>query len=95
MAVVEKLSLHWRILATFLSFHNRSKRLLSHSLKHHFETVPNSNKLQTTTAMWLLHNFKDTNCIESIVEKGEIAHFEQFHLFPQYFPKAFFVNVFK
>ena len=22
--------------------------------------------------------------------KGEIAHFEQFHLFPQCFPKAFF-----
>ena len=29
---------------------------------------------------------KDTYCIENIVEKGEIAHFEQFHLFPQCFP---------
>ena len=27
---------------------------LSHSLIHHFETVPNSKKLQTTTEMWLL-----------------------------------------
>ena len=26
------------------------------------------------------------------MEKGEIAHFEQFHLFPQCFPKAFFFN---
>ena len=33
--------------------------------------------------------------MENIVEKGEIAHFEQFHLFPQCFPKAFFFNVFK
>ena len=28
--------------------------------------------------------------MEKIVEKGEIAHFEQFHLFPQCFLKAFF-----
>ena len=64
--------------------------MLTHSLVHHFETVPNSNKLQTTTEMWLL---KDFDCIENIVEKGEIAHFEQFHLFLQCFPKAFFFNV--
>ena len=36
-----------------------------------------------------IKGFQDTNCIENIVEKGEIAHFEQFHLFPQCFPKAF------
>ena len=29
------------------------------------------------------------------MEKGEIAHFEQFHLFSQCFPKAFFFNVLK
>ena len=29
------------------------------------------------------------------MDKGEIAHFEQFHLFPQFFPKAFFFNVLK
>ena len=33
--------------------------------------------------------------VENIVEKGEIAHFEQFHLFPQCSPKAFFLNVLK
>ena len=32
--------------------------------------------------------------MENIVEKGEIAHFEQFHFFPQCFPGAFFLNVF-
>ena len=31
----------------------------------------------------------DPDYIENIVEKGEIAHFEQYHLFPQCFPKAF------
>ena len=30
------------------------------------------------------------------MEKGEIAHFEQFHLFPQCFPnKSFFLSVLK
>ena len=33
--------------------------------------------------------------MENIVVEGEIAHFEQFHLFPQCFPKAFFFNVLK
>ena len=28
--------------------------------------------------------------MENIVEKGEIAHFDQFHLFLQYLPEAFF-----
>ena len=32
--------------------------LLTHSLIHHFKTVPNSKKLQTTTEMWLLKDFK-------------------------------------
>ena len=30
-----------------------------------------------------------------IAEKGEIANFEQFHLFPQCFPKAFLFSVLK
>ena len=40
-----------------------------------------------------IEGFKDTYCIENIVGKGEIAQFEQFHLFPQRFPPAFFFNV--
>ena len=62
---------------------------LTHSLIHHFETVSNLNE------MCLLRGLFDTDCIENIVEKGKIAHFEQFHLFPQCFPKAFFFNVLK
>ena len=42
-----------------------------------------------------IKGFLDTDCLENIVEKCEIAHFEQFHLFPQCFPKAFFFNVLK
>ena len=48
---------------------------LTYSLILHFETIQNSEKLQTTTEMWLL---KDIDCIENIVGKAEIAHFEQF-----------------
>ena len=33
--------------------------------------------------------------MENIVEKGEIAHFEQFHLFTQCVPIAFFFSVLK
>ena len=33
--------------------------------------------------------------MENIAEKGEIAHSEQFHLFPQCFPKAFFFSELK
>ena len=61
-----------------------------------FKTGPNSKKLQTTTEMWLLKDFKiQIACIENIVRKGEIAHFEHFYLFPQCLPKAFFLNVLK
>ena len=31
---------------------------VTHSLIQHFETVPNSKKLQTTTEMWLLKDSK-------------------------------------
>ena len=31
---------------------------LTHSLIHHFENIPYSRKLQTTTEMWLLKDFK-------------------------------------
>ena len=62
---------------------------------YHFETVPNSKKLQAINEMWLIKGFCDTDRIENRVEKSEIAHFEQFHLFRQCFPKAFFFNVLK
>ena len=68
---------------------------LTHSLIHHFEAAPNSKKLQTTSEMWLLKDFKLTDYKENIVEKGEIAHFEQFHLFPQCCLEVFFFYVLK
>ena len=60
-----------------------------------FETIPNSKTKQTTIEMWLLMDFMIQTALKNIVEKGEIAHFEQFHLFPQCFPKGFFFNVLK
>ena len=42
-----------------------------------------------------IKGFKDRDYIENILEKGKIAHFEPFHLFPQCFPKAVFFNVLK
>ena len=56
---------------------------------HHFETASDSKNLQT------IKGFYDTDCIENIVEKGEIAHFEQFHLFLQCFLEAFFLQCVK
>ena len=35
--------------------------ILTHSLTHHFETVPNSNTLQMTSEMWLLTHYQTTN----------------------------------
>ena len=35
----------------------------THSLIHHFENVPNSRELQTTTEMLLWKGFSDTDCI--------------------------------
>ena len=36
--------------------------------------------------------FLDTDCIENIVKNGEIAHFEQCHLFFLKFSKSFFLQ---
>ena len=72
------------------------EKLLTHSLMHCFETFRNSKKLQTTTEITLaIKGFWNTDCIENIVEKGEIAHFEQFHIFSQCFPRAFSLNELK
>ena len=45
------------------------------------------------TEVWLLQDFKIQIAYKNIVEKGEIAHLEQFQLFPQCFPKVFLFNV--
>ena len=64
--------------------------ILTHSPIHHFETVPNSKKLQTTTEMWLFKDFNRKYC-----GKRCIAQNEQFHLFPQCSPRSFLINVLK
>ena len=52
--------------------------LLTHSLIHHFETVPNSKKLQTTTEMWLLKDFKKPDSIKKHCGKGDNANLNNF-----------------
>ena len=49
-----------------------------------FETVPKKLRQQLKCGF---KAFLDTDCIENIVETGEIAHFEKCHLFPLCFPK--------
>ena len=65
---------------------------LTHSLIHHFETVPNPKKLYTTTEMWLLKDLKVKitkvlKMSKDCVGKGNIACYEQFLLLPQSFQK--------
>ena len=54
-----------------------------------FWISPNLRDAAEENCNMAIKGFSDIDCIENIVEKGEIAHFEQFHLFPQCFPKAF------
>ena len=46
------------IKSTFFQVINSRDYILTHSLIYNFETAPNSKKLQTTTEMWLLKDFK-------------------------------------
>ena len=41
-----------------------------------------------------IKGFQDTDCKENLVEKGTIAHFEQFQLFRQFFSLGFFSSVY-
>ena len=54
-----------------------------------FLISPNFREAADDNCNMAVKGFSDTDCIENIVEKGEIAQNEQFHLFPQCFPKAF------
>ena len=49
---------------------------LTHSLVHHSETVPNSKKLQTTTELWLLKDYK----IQAAWKKIELLILKNFTL---------------
>ena len=52
-----------------------------------FWDVPNSEKLQMTTEMWLFKDYTDSK--ENIVEKGEIAYLSNFTFFHNVFLKLF------
>ena len=54
---------------------------------------PKFNKVADDNRNVAIKGVYDTDCIENIVGKGEIAHLEQFHIYPQCFPKAFPLNV--
>ena len=51
-----------------------------------FRNHPKFKKAADENCNVAIKGFLDTDCIGNIVEKAEIAHFEQFHLFPQWFP---------
>ena len=53
------------------------------------KNVPEFKEAANVTLNVAIKGFYDTDCIENIVEKGEIARFEQFHLFTQCFLKLF------
>ena len=59
---------------------------LTHFLIHHFETVPNSKKLQTTTEMWLLKNFSDMKTLWKMVKLLILSNFTfSHHVFQSFF----------
>ena len=72
---------------------------LTHSLIHHFETVPNykkkkKKKLQTTTEMWLLKEFKIKVAEKKkIWKKVKLLILSTFTFFHNVFLKLFFFNV--
>ena len=66
-----------------LSTHTIS--LLTHSLIYHFETILNSKKVQTTTEMWQLKDFKIQIALKHCGKRWNCSCF----------PKAFFFNVLK
>ena len=60
-----------------------------------FSDRPNFTEAEDDNLNVANKRFQDTGFIENIVNKGEIAHFEQFHLFPQYFPRGLFLHCIK
>ena len=81
--------------------HSVFKRLVQQTRKNRSVSGKRLNKVYFSLSLqlWCLVLYsKSRRCInplENIVERAEIAHFEQFHLFPQCFPKAFYLNVLK
>ena len=66
---------------------------LTHSLIHHFESVPNSRNLQTTTEMWLFEDFKTQTELKTSWKKVKLLNLSNFTFCHNVFPKAFFSSV--
>ena len=62
---------------------------LTHALIPHFEIAPKFKEAVDDNWNWSIKGFEDTDCIENIVEKGEIAHFSNFTFFRNVFLKLF------
>ena len=56
---------------------------------HHFETVPNSKKLQTTTEMWLLKAFKIPIAKKALRKKVKLLILSNFTFYQNVFLKLF------
>ena len=82
---------NFNILAKFYEILHK----LTHSPIHHFQTIPKFKEVPDDNSKLAVQGFQHTDGIENIVGKGEIAHFEQFHFFPQNFPEVIFFNVLK
>ena len=63
---------------------------LIHSLIHHFDTLSSSKNLRDDNWNVAIKGLKDTDSIENIVEKGEIAFLSYFTFFQNIFLKLFF-----
>ena len=69
--------------------------ILIHSLVRHFEPVPNSKKLQSTTEMWLLKDFKVEIAVKTLWEKVKLLFLSNFTFFHNIFLKFFFLHCVK
>ena len=52
---------------------------------HHFETVPNSRKLPTTTEMWLLKGFKVEIAEKTLLKEVKLLILSNFNIFHNVF----------
>ena len=68
---------------------------LTHSPIHHFETVRNSKKLQTTTEMWILKDFKIQIAYKTLWKKVKLLILSNFTFFHNVFLKLFFLQCVK
>ena len=64
-------------------------QVLTHSLICHFETVPNSDNLKTTTEMWLLKDLKRQIAQKTFWKKVKLLILSNFTFFHNIFLKIF------